>query len=137
MEYCNNLHKLTFLLEVTTINNLLNDIFFPCNLTNLSLLFLECWIFKLMHYSPTCTLGCVNLAFQWPACFCKPSNLGTNLSQCSTTYNFCTLPYSTYHFPQLQIMSMSTSLPRHFGTFNSTPILFFNVRPLWRGVSKR
>lgn len=111
------MHKLTILLEVTTISNFLNDIFFPCNLTNLSFLFLECWIFKLMEYSPTCSLGCANLAFQWPTCFCKPSNLGTNLSQCSTTYNSCTLPYSTYHFPQLQNVHV-----------NFTTLTFWNIQ---------
>ncbi len=48
--------------------------------------FLTYWFLKFMKYSLTCTLGCANLAFWWPTCFCKPSNLEiNNVSQHSTT----------------------------------------------------
>ncbi len=40
--------------------------------------FLACWIFKLIKYFPTFTLGFATIALCCPTCFCKSSNFGTS-----------------------------------------------------------
>jgi hypothetical protein len=106
---------------------------FPSKLTN-SFSFLACWLLKFMKYSLAHTPRYACLAFQQPTCFYKP-HVSTNhqiweqaiFHDVPQHYKPCTLPYSTYHLPQLQYLPITIWLPKYLEIFDSIPISFLEL----------
>ncbi len=78
-----------------------------CIVTNCHL-FLICWLFKLIKYSPTFTPGFAIVTFHHLACLCKPSNFRTNNFFLNKTSNL------TFHHGLFAIRTHHYLYPRQF-----------------------